>query len=427
MSRFGWAYVSDLITGSAAAAGPTNSVQYNSGSGVFSGSNNFTFNPSTNTLTVVGTISASAYLGVSGSGGTTSPAGLDKYLQYNSGSAFGASSNLIFDYTTNELIVTGNVKVIGQVSSSTSLLTSGTITAGSNITSFGIISGSSFLSNGNITSNGVISSSGGLNTGGAIVASGSITSTSGEISASVGLKTAGTITAGSIISSSAEIQTNSSITASNNIISTAGFVSASNGLYSGNGLQVTGSSVLRSGLTVTGSSFVQALSSSGQIQATSFAGNGLNIIGVQATNVDGAGDDWTIQFKDGNTGRLTGSSGLTFSGSALTSSVGKFDTIILGRSSTSSSISLNSSQHIIAIDTFNALGSVTLSLPNASTLPSGKHYVIKDEGGNANNRNIILSCSVFGQSIDGSSILTITSPYAAVNVYCDGTSKYFIY
>jgi hypothetical protein len=66
-------------------------------------------------------------------------------------------------------------------------------------------------------------------------------------------------------------------------------------------------------------------------------------------------------------------------------------------------------------------------LPNASTLPSGKHYVIKDEGGNANNRNIILSFSISGQSIDGSSILTITSPYAAVNVYCDGTSKYFIY
>jgi hypothetical protein len=150
MSRFGWAYVSDVITGSAAAAGPTNSVQYNSGSGVFSGSNNFTFNPSTNTLTVVGTISASAYLGVSGSGGTTSPAGLDKYLQYNSGSAFGASSNLIFDYTTNELILTGNVRVIGQVSSSTSLLTSGTITAGSNITSFGIISASSGLYSGDV-------------------------------------------------------------------------------------------------------------------------------------------------------------------------------------------------------------------------------------------------------------------------------------
>ena len=139
MSRFGWAYVSSAITGSV-ANGPTNSVQFNSGSGVFSGSSNFTFNPTTNVLTVVGTISASNYLGVSGSGGTTSPAGLNKYLQYNSGSVFGASSNLIFDYTTNELILTGNVKVVGQVSASTSLVTSGTISAGSNITSFGIVS-----------------------------------------------------------------------------------------------------------------------------------------------------------------------------------------------------------------------------------------------------------------------------------------------
>jgi hypothetical protein len=517
MSRFGWAYVNDVITGSAAAAGPTNSVQFNSGSGVFSGSSNFTFNPSTNVLTVVGTISASNYLGVSGSGGTTSPAGLNKYLQYNSGSVFGASSNLIFDYTTNELILTGNVRVVGQVSASTSLVTSGTISAGSNITSFGIIS-----------------SSGGMQTSGNIQSVGNITSTSG-------------------------------------------LISASSGLYSGDVLNVAGVTNLKNNLIVTGSINVSGnISSSAQIQATSLKGDGLNITGVQATNVDGAGNDWSIQFKSGNTGRLTGSANLLFSGSTLTansvlvtgsaliisasvisastylgitsggsttpgglnkaiqfnsgstfsgsqnltydyttntlnltgninqigtstsiipddsyilvenpnsgeifkilspnigrdrvtigslaagkdltvtiqgtnddyfditiptsgtvaqftqvtSSVGKFDTIILGRTSTSSSISLNSSQHIVAIDTFNALGSVTLSLPNASTLPSGKHYVIKDEGGNANNRNIILSCSVPGQNIDGSSTLTITSPYAAVNIYCDGTSKYFIY
>lgn len=262
MSRFGWAYVNGLVT-SSVARGPTYAIQFNSGSNIITG-----------------------------------------------------SSNLIFDYTTNELIVTGNVKVIGQVSSSTSLVTAGTIQAGSNITSFGIISGSSFLSNGNITSNGIISSSGGLNTGGAIVASGSITSTSGEISASVGLKTAGTITAGSIISSSAEIRTNSSITASSNIISTAGFVSASNGLYSGDGLTVAGSSVLRNGLTVTGSSFVQALSSSAQIQATSFRGDGLNITGVLASNTIAAGNDWNVQFFNANTGYITGSNSLIISASS---------------------------------------------------------------------------------------------------------------
>ena len=42
MSRFGWAYVNSSITG-AVANGPTNSVQFNSGSQVLSGSSNFTF------------------------------------------------------------------------------------------------------------------------------------------------------------------------------------------------------------------------------------------------------------------------------------------------------------------------------------------------------------------------------------------------
>ena len=437
MSRFGWAYVNSEMTG-AVANGPDKSIQFASGSSQkLSGSSNLTFDYTTNTLYLTGTlradtlivsasqilksgstifgdsvgdthqftgsifnttlisgtvaqftlitgstvtgstarftnitgstitatlitgsslvvsasvISASTYLGITA--GSTTPGGTNTNIQFNSGSTFSGSTNFTFDYNTNTVRLTGtlyadtlivssstifksgstrfgddaadthqftgsvftsnNLTVIGQVSASVALNTAGTIQADSNITSFGIISGSSFLSNGNITSNGIISSSGGLNTGGGIIASASITSTSGEISASVGIKTAGTITAGSIISSSAEIQSNSSITASNNIISTAGFVSASNGLYSGNGLTVTGSSILRSGLTVTGSSFVQALSSSGQIQATSLRGDGLNITGIEGSNVNGVGDDYSIQFKDVSTGTLTGSANLLY-------------------------------------------------------------------------------------------------------------------
>jgi hypothetical protein len=125
---------------------------------------------------------------------------------------------------------------------------------------------------------------------------------------------------------------------------------------------------------------------------------------------------------------FTGSvSGVLAQFTTLTASIGKFDTIIVNRTSTSSSISLTSTQHIIAVNTSGAAGSVTLSLPNASTLPSGKHYVIKDEGGKADSKNIILSCSVVGQTIDGNSSVTANSPYAALNIYCDGTSKYFIY
>jgi len=42
-------------------------------------------------------------------GGTTSPGGLDKQIQFNSGSTFSGSSNLTYNYTTNTLTLTGSL------------------------------------------------------------------------------------------------------------------------------------------------------------------------------------------------------------------------------------------------------------------------------------------------------------------------------
>lgn len=61
MSRFGWAYVNSAVTG-AVANGPTNSIQFNSGSQILSGSPNFTFNPATNTLFLTGTLRADSLI-----------------------------------------------------------------------------------------------------------------------------------------------------------------------------------------------------------------------------------------------------------------------------------------------------------------------------------------------------------------------------
>ena len=129
MSRFGWAYVSSAITGSV-ANGPTNSVQFNSGSQVLSGSSNFTFNPATNTLVVTGTISASVYQGITV---TSTPAGSDKQIQYNSGSTLGASSNLTFDYTTNTLFLTGTLRADNLIVSSSQILKSGSTIFGDDL------------------------------------------------------------------------------------------------------------------------------------------------------------------------------------------------------------------------------------------------------------------------------------------------------
>jgi len=307
MSRFGWAYVNGLVT-SSVARGPTYAIQFNSGSNIITG-----------------------------------------------------SSNLIFDYTTNELIVTGNVKVIGQVSSSTSLLTAGTIQAGSNI-----------------TSNGIISSSGGLNTGGAIVASGSITSTGGILSSSTGVQTAGAITSQSIISSSLGFQTNSTITAVSNITSTSGLISASSGLYSGDVLSVAGVTNLKNNLIVSGNVNISGtLVSTSTIQSAGFIGDGLNITGIEGSNVYGVGDDWTVQFKNGNTGALTGSSALIISQSStptlfLTTFSGSG--IVKSSRVRSTNISLSDGDYYLFLSSSSAL---TATLGTAVT---GREVILSNYG-----------------------------------------------
>jgi len=143
----------------------------------------------------------------------------------------------------------------------------------------------------------------------------------GLVSSSIGVQTAGAITSQSIVSSSLGFQTNSTITAANNITSTSGLVSASNGLYSGDVLNVAGVSNLKNNLIVTGNVNVSGtLVSTSTIQAAGFIGDGLNITGIEGSNVYGVGDDWTVQFKDGLNGTLTGSANLTFNSNVLSSS-----------------------------------------------------------------------------------------------------------
>ena len=259
MSRFGWAYVSDVITGS---------------------------------------------------GGSTTPGGSDKAIQFASGSTFSGSTNFTFDYNTNTVRLTGTLYADNLIVSSSQILKSGSTIFGDDLLDTHQFTGSVYVT-------GVVSSSTGIQSAGAITSQGIISSSLG-FQTNTTVEAAGNITSQAIISSSNGFQTNSTIDAVGNIRTTNGDLSSSIGIQTGGFLTVAGATNLKSGLTVTGSSFVQALSSSGQIQATSFAGNGLNIIGVQATNVDGAGDDWAVQFKSGDTGTLTGSSNLLFSGSTLT-------------------------------------------------------------------------------------------------------------
>lgn len=110
----------------------------------------------------------------------------------------------------------------------------------------------------------------------------------------------------------------------------------------------------------------------------------------------------------------------------VSSSVIAAQSTIMNRLNTSASYELNFTHYFIGIDTLNATGSVTVYLPSASGSIAGRSYVIKDEGGAADINNIIIQASG-SNTVDGFEAVYIESPYASMNVYTDGVSKWFIY
>ncbi len=165
------------------------------------------------------------------------------------------------------------------------------------------------------------------------------------------------------------------------------------------------------------------------ISASYFVGDGsllTNVSGSGGTGTaTGGGPLTAIQFKTGSAGEISGSSNLLFD-----YTIPKFTTnsgFVVNRTTTSTNLTLTPAQHIIGVDTSAATASLTLTLPNASTLSNGQIFIVKDEGGMADTKNIILSCSISGQTIDGEGTITIESPYSAINLYSNGNNKYFIY
>ena len=85
-----------------------------------------------------------------------------------------------------------------------------------------------------------------------------------------------------------------------------------------------------------------------------------------------------------------------------------------------------SSSHFLAVQTAAIAEASTVNLPAANTLRNGQSFVIKDEQGtaNANNINIV---ATGGNTIDGQVSVVIESPFGAINLYTNGSDKFFIY
>jgi hypothetical protein len=148
------------------------------------------------------------------------------------------------------------------------------------------------------------------------------------------------------------------------------------------------------------------------------------------SKLDGLSSGTSIIAKDEGVNKTTALASLDFVGSGVTATnSGNNVTITVpggggyARRAVSAHATASISDRIIGI---SGAATVDLRLPSAGDYTAGQHFVVKDESGAADSKNIIIKTSG-SQTIDGQTSIILESPYAAVNIYSDGTSKFFIY
>ena len=93
------------------------------------------------------------------------------------------------------------------------------------------------------------------------------------------------------------------------------------------------------------------------------------------------------------------------------------------RTNVTTTITASISDKILGI---NATNNLEIRLPSAADYANGQYFTIKDESGNADVYSIRILASG-SQTIDGETSILLESPYSAVNLYSNGTNKFFIY
>lgn len=97
--------------------------------------------------------------------------------------------------------------------------------------------------------------------------------------------------------------------------------------------------------------------------------------------------------------------------------------IVHARNSINSHYSISTADYYIAC---NHTASITITLPRATSLASGQTFIIKDESGQANSYNITV-VRQGSDTIDGETNFVIESPFGAVNLYSNGSDKFFLF
>lgn len=94
-----------------------------------------------------------------------------------------------------------------------------------------------------------------------------------------------------------------------------------------------------------------------------------------------------------------------------------------GRTAVATHTTASTSDKILGV---NATASLEIRLPAASGFSAGQYFTVKDEAGNANTNNITI-LTTGADTIDGRTFVILESSYAAINLYSNGSNKFFIY
>ena len=158
------------------------------------------------------------------------------------------------------------------------------------------------------------------------------------------------------------------------------------------------------------------LTASTGISASYLMGDGSRLTGITAGGgtANAQGPVGALQFRnDAGAGTISGSNNLLFNNNILQI----FGGLKLNRRTTTSTITASLTDYYIGTDTSSDV--LSIRLPDAA-------YVVKDEAGTANTNNVTILASG-SQTIDGQNSVVLESPFASIQLYCNGTNKYFIY
>ena len=162
------------------------------------------------------------------------------------------------------------------------------------------------------------------------------------------------------------------------------------------------------------------LSASINISASIFYGSAAGLTDLPTgSGGGGSGPSGSIQVM-GAGGLISGTVDLSFQNNILKIGGG----LQVNRTSVSSIYTASLDDYIIGVN--SAGGAIDLRLQKANTLASGQLLVIKDEGGSASTNNITINASG-SDTIDGANSVVLESPYGSIQLFCNGSDKYFIY